>query len=232
MNIVFIPLRIVPNVSLSLTNVKLFAANGTKISVLGSVRLYFKVEKLKLFADFLVSDDIDECILGFDWLKRNGCHWLFDRGVLEIGSTRAKLKKRPSRAAVRRIYAAESIFVEDGMQVNVPVKMPLSNLRSPDCDWLTEAKEIKPGLVMARTLLPNMDQNAAVRVINLSGKNQKICQGTFLSRAEPGHELRQVNCKNTTLVSDDNLRARCDRPHQDATESTVQLVDCIVKKQL
>jgi len=28
----------------------------------------------------LVSEDIDEVILGFHWLKRNACKWLFDKG--------------------------------------------------------------------------------------------------------------------------------------------------------
>jgi hypothetical protein len=48
------------------------------------------------------------------------------------------------------------------MQVNVPVSLPLVSWRTPSSDWLTEPKEVRPGLNAARTLLPESDQYAAV----------------------------------------------------------------------
>jgi hypothetical protein len=39
---------------------------------------------MNLQADLLVSEEIDEFILGFDWLKKNKCCWTFADGVLEI----------------------------------------------------------------------------------------------------------------------------------------------------
>ena len=184
-----LPRRVVPSAVLGPSSTELYAANGSKIRVMGFMRLLFNVQGLSLHADFLVSDDVDECILGFDWLRRNNCHWLFDEGVLIISGERVKLQQRPSRASVRRIYARESVAVPDRMQVNVPVRMPLSSWRTPKADWVTETREVKPGLFAARTLLPDNDKFAAVRFINVSGEEQIIDSGYFLGRAVPGFQL-------------------------------------------
>jgi len=47
------------------SNVELCAANGSKIHVLGLLKLQFPAGDLSLFADVLVSDDIDEFLLGY-----------------------------------------------------------------------------------------------------------------------------------------------------------------------
>jgi hypothetical protein len=139
-----------------------------------------------LSEDFLVSEDIDEIILGFHWLKRNNCQWLFDQSILVINGVNLPLIQRPSRSNFRRIYVRETIVIANDMQVNVPVRMPLSSFRAPKCDWLTQAQEIKPGLYAARTLLPNEDCYAAVRFVNISGSRQVLKRGLCLGDATPG----------------------------------------------
>jgi len=44
---------------------------------------------------------------------------------------------------------------------------------------------------MGRTLLPDCDQFAAVQFVNLSDKTQRLCNGFFLGRAEPGFVVDQ-----------------------------------------
>ena len=92
---------------------------------------------------------------------------------------------------MRRIYVRESVSVPAQTQINVPVCMPLSTLRTPASDWVTEAREFRPGLLMGRTLLPDCDQFAAVQFVNLSDKTQRLCIGLFLGRAEPGFVVNQ-----------------------------------------
>jgi len=158
---------------------------------MGQVRVQFAVDDLPLYADFYVTENIDECILGYDWLCRNRCWWLFDKGVLVIEGKTVKRKHRPSRANVRRIYVRETVSVPAQTQINVPVRMPLSNLRAPASDWVTEAREFRPGLLMGRTLLPDCDQFAAVQFVNLSDKTQRLRSGLFLGRTEPGFVVDQ-----------------------------------------
>jgi hypothetical protein len=166
-----IPRRMVRSATLRPTNVELFAANGTKIPVLGCLRLNFTVQGKPLHADLLVSDAVDEFMLSCQWLAQNRCRWLFSEGILEIDGMPVKLKQRPARNCVRRVYVRETIAIPADMQMNVPVRLPINSFRSPKCDWLVEPKEIKPGLLVARTLLSDSDEFAAVRLINVSGKN-------------------------------------------------------------
>jgi len=64
---------------LSLVDCKLFAANGTEIPISGSMRLGFTVQRMSHFADLLVSDDVEEPMLGIDWLTENECTWRFPK---------------------------------------------------------------------------------------------------------------------------------------------------------
>jgi len=50
---------------------RLFAANGTVINVVGEVVMNVKIGELVLTTQFVVSDNITEPMLGFDWLRSN-----------------------------------------------------------------------------------------------------------------------------------------------------------------
>ena len=85
----------------------MYAANGTSIPVLGSVRISFTVCGIPVSTTFLVSEAVDEPMLGLDWLTENHCIWNYGEGILLIGEASIQLQTRPRRAAVRRVYVAE-----------------------------------------------------------------------------------------------------------------------------
>ena len=143
-----IPKRMVKTAVLRPTNIELYAANGSKIPVLGWFRLNFTVEGKPLFADLLVSDAVDEFMLSCRWLAQNHCRWLFDEGILEIDGMPVRLKQRPARNFVRRIYVRECINIPVDAQANVPVRLPINSFRVTQCDWLVEPREVKPGLLI------------------------------------------------------------------------------------
>ena len=64
---------------------------------MGQVRVQFTFNDLPLYADFYVTGDVDECILGYDWLRRNRCWWLFDNYVLVVEGKTVKLQTIPSQ---------------------------------------------------------------------------------------------------------------------------------------
>ena len=66
------------------------AANGSEISVLGSLRLAVRVGSLYLNTDFIVSDQIQEVIFGMDWMNRHRC-------VLECGFEVIRIRGVPFR---------------------------------------------------------------------------------------------------------------------------------------
>jgi len=56
-------------------------------------------------------------------------------------------------------------------------------------DWLAKAVELRPGLLVARTLLPDCDKYAAVPVVNLSGRDQILHSDLCIGQAVPGECL-------------------------------------------
>jgi len=72
-----IPMKLIHMAQMQLTSVRLTAANGTEITILGHVRLGFSLQNLDMAADLLVAEDVNELILGYDWLLLGGVDWNF-----------------------------------------------------------------------------------------------------------------------------------------------------------
>ena len=125
------PLRLCCGTKITEVKTELFAANATPIQVTGATRLHFQIQDMKVYADVLVSEDIDEFILGYDFLERNNCEWLFTQHLIVINGVSVPLRSRQSKSSVRRIYAREPVIIPPDSSVNVPVRMPFANLRTP-----------------------------------------------------------------------------------------------------
>jgi hypothetical protein len=51
------------------------------------------------------------------------------------------------------MFVRDSVHIPPDVIVNVPVELHFVNRRSLAGNWVTEAKEIKPGLIVARTIV-------------------------------------------------------------------------------
>jgi hypothetical protein len=74
--------------------VRIYAANGTEIPLLGSMQLCFTVQGIPLKADLLVTEEVEELMLGIDWLSENRCQWLFDEATVVIRGKSIPLRRR------------------------------------------------------------------------------------------------------------------------------------------
>jgi predicted aspartyl protease len=66
------------------TSLKLYAANGTEIPLLGSVETLITIEGYDMTVRIVASEVLDELILAVDWLTKEGCAWDFRKAVLKI----------------------------------------------------------------------------------------------------------------------------------------------------
>ncbi len=162
------------------------AANGSPIHILGSTKIYFTVNGIQLSAEMLVTDDIHEIMLGYDWLKDQKAHWYFDQKVLVLKHQRIPLKTRPSRAACRRVYIREAVIIPPNSEMNVPIRMPRSSFRTPKASWIVGPSTLGERVYIARVLLPDEDHHAAVRIVNLSEKEFNVESGRQMGYAEIG----------------------------------------------
>jgi hypothetical protein len=115
--------------------------------------LKFTIDGHPLVAKAVVTDALEELILGVDWLSANRCVWDFSRATLLCQDRMFKIHHRTSRGFVRRIYSMQEIIIPAGHQMDVPVKMVLSGLRKSVATWLLELKLVARGIVVARTLI-------------------------------------------------------------------------------
>jgi predicted aspartyl protease len=94
--------RFVPRVPLEPPDDRLYAANGVAITNLGAFTVRFKIGNLDLEARLQVSDELDEMILGYDWLRKNRCHWDFEANELTINGQKFSLSSTPCRRLIRK----------------------------------------------------------------------------------------------------------------------------------
>jgi len=145
--------RLLPeHVQLQASEAQLLAANGTQIPLLGELEVKLQVAGRKYSALVAVTADVDEFILGIDFLTAEACQWDFGGGRVLLGNSWVRLQKRDSRSQVRRIYVAEDCCVPPGMQTDVPVSVTWPQLQSGSDDWVAEPKGLADGVIVARTL--------------------------------------------------------------------------------
>ena len=117
--------------------------------------------------------------------KKSLCVVFQDAKVL-INGEPVMLQKRPGPSQIRRIYVRENTRVPTDVGINLSVRMPYNDLLTQEANWVTEAKTLRPGVFLARTLLLDSSGCAAVCTVNLSGREQFLKAGLCLGTAQPG----------------------------------------------
>jgi hypothetical protein len=171
------------------TGVKLVAANGTNISVCGRACVKFTVGDVKLSAEVLVSDSVDEFLLGLNWLRENSCLWNFATSTIAICGREVKLKSRRPLCNVRRVIASDNVVVEGRSSVYVPVRLAFASLHTKRSNWIVEPRVVGDKLLLARGLFDDAE-HAVVRLSNPTSESVAVRRGLCLGDAEPV----QFNC--------------------------------------
>jgi len=188
--------KLIPDVELEPVQLDLYAANDTPIPLVGKVTLTLQIGNRELVTELIVVDNLEEVILGYDWLSHHQCQWDFARNVITVLGETFQLRRRATRAYVRRIYVAEDLVIPARHQANVPVKVTKHSPYSTSPNWVVEAKSVKPGVVSARTLLAEDTPCAAIRVINYSDNPCQLSENLCVGTASPAEvcEADGGNC--------------------------------------
>jgi len=184
-----IPRKLVPTATLEPAPVDVTAANGSVMPHDGTngshMTIKFAIRGVQLKADLLVADDVDEFMLGFDWLTAQKARWDFNAKTLTLYVLTVPLCTRPSRMGIRRVYVKDRVQILANTEQNVPIKLVKSTWRSPAAaDWVVHPKQIVENVFTARVLVPGETQHAAVRVVNLSEHTIDLPAETDLGTAE------------------------------------------------
>ena len=164
-----VPSFVVEGVNLRPCHRFLMAANGSEIRVLGEVTVPLEVRPgFKLTTTFLVSDQITEPMMGMDWLRQHRCRLGFGSGSLYVGRRRLALIRGNGSMWCRRVIVAEEVEVSPKSQYDIPVRTLYGDLSTVAPAWMTEAKEIQPGVHLARVVVGDKADTTQVRVVNLN----------------------------------------------------------------
>ena len=176
--------RVIPNEPLKPTTQKLFAANGTEIALLEETELTLTMSGHEVTATVVVSEEVDDLILGIDWLGSHRCRWSFAQNLIEIDGEVVRLISRPRQNMLRRIYAVNSTVIPSGHTTSVLVTMSLSTLRQTAGDWAVEPRSLGTGILAARTLMRDEGRRSAIKVMNMREVDFLLRRGEFIGQAE------------------------------------------------
>ena len=179
-----LPAKYVNRSNVKHTDVRFVAANGSDISVLGQACVSFAIGGIKLTAEVLVSNAVDEWLLGFDFLRKNQCVWNFATSTITIRGHNVQLKRRRVLNHVRRIIASDNIVIPSRATAYVPVKLAFTNLHTRPSNWLIEPRLVNNSLLMARGLFGDAE-DSVVRLVNPTASDVIIRRNYCFGNAEP-----------------------------------------------
>ena len=180
------------------TTSKVWAANNTRMHIDGETRVPFFLNNMCLWTTALVSEDIEEVMLGADWLQQYGCVWDFRTGKLSIAEQPAVALTRRGRMKCRRVFVQECHEIPPRTQMDVTARTTLLSTHGPMKDVMVETRQLKPGLYVGRTLLPPEHRDLKVCVANTTNKPQLISVGTCLGQAVPVIEVMDTEKGSTS----------------------------------
>lgn len=234
--ITMIPYRFVNMQYLLPCDQKVFAANGSEIRIQGTARVNFSLNGLPTSADALISEDIELPMLGSDWLHSHNCYWDFTRHLLYVDGQALTLNATKTHTRCRRVYVQDEVVLPPHHQVVAPVRTTCVSLRSPSSDSVIEPKELRPGLFLARALLPDRQHNVPVQLINSTNEPQRLKAGICLGQLQPvyvcdGREsLSNVNELNAVSTDDGTFEEMVQQlPEQLTTQQRFQATELLRK---
>jgi len=211
------PSRFVDLTQLTATTCPLLAVNNTSLVVDGTAQLSVTINGRKLTSSFFVTPNIDEFILGRDWLTDNRVVWDFTGQSVTVNGEALRLKDRQSSAPTcKRAITRADITVSPRSEAILPAYVVYSGLdksASSPTHWTTTLHSPVNGLRVARTLIDRGSGSIGVRVCNTTERPIRLYRGCTISPLQPACMVTpdQPEVQETTSDPPSHLVAIMDR---------------------
>jgi len=161
----------------------------------------------------VVSDAVQEVILGTDWLQTNECQWNFGSGTVSVRGRCIKLCNKSQAEVLNRIYVDEDCVVVARSQRDLPVQITWPDLRAKSEGWAMEPRSVRDGVIVAQTLTADHSLHSAVRIVNKTDKSNYFKAGTYLGAAQAVqvcHGAAENDAESTVIgsITRDNKHIR------------------------
>jgi len=183
-----IPWLLVKEVKLEPTEHTLRAANGTDMRVYGATTVIVLVNGHPLEIEGLVSDNVGDIIIGVSWLSSHEAVWDFSAGQICIDGETYNLQSKSSDNWCRRIVLHDACVLppqsEYLMSGDVQLRRVSDGVSKNTTSWMVDATELRPGLMVARSILPERLNDVPVRVANLSPEPVQLRAGSVIANLQ------------------------------------------------
>jgi len=157
-DVTLLPTAIVKGVQLKPVKQALYAANDTKVPVLGEAEVEAYVGKVPIVNVGLVSNHVADLILGVNFLSEHDVVWNFRNGVARIDGVEHSLHVRGHRNWCRRFVLCEDTVLpphsESIPATNVVVSGRLGEQEG--YGWAIATSQPLPGVSVALSHLPEL----------------------------------------------------------------------------
>ena len=212
-----IPANWIDATQLRPTTRNLSAVNNTQIVIHGEVDLVVAFGSLKVPTSFVVSPNVDEVILGNNWLADNDVIWEFRKNTITVEGHEFELKNRPGRSyRCSRCICKADVTVEPRSEAIVKTHPVFNRLHSTNNeDWCVTANEPVHGLHIARSLIDGNNPESCIRVCNTTNRPIHLHQGQSLGQLQPVQLSASDDSNNDAAAALMN----CNAVHTERTET-------------
>ena len=159
------------------SNRTLRAANGSSIKVAGVVEIPLFLGRHQFQSSLVVSPQVQNIILGLDWLELHGCLIDCKNLTLIIGDKRLKLHHMNTENMCRKIEASHDIILPGRSQVNVEARVVLPHLRNSGESWMTEGLDQPGDWQLAHSVVSGGEEMVPIRLLNITENSVVIPKG-------------------------------------------------------
>jgi transposase InsO family protein len=164
---------------------RLFAANGTEISVLGEFELGMSVGPIRFTVRGLCSNNVAEIILGLNFLREQEVVWDFAVGDVFLRGQRFELHARSGVNACRRVILESEVSIPPRSEVMAVANVEFSGRFDAGQTWATRSRQVTEHVHAASSVLPNRAVDVPIRILNAGHETVTLGVGTEITTAEP-----------------------------------------------
>jgi len=177
-------LKRIKGISVTESNKHVLAANDTEVTIIGEAAIPLTLENRSLKTFALLSPDVEEVMLGIDWLRKNKCIWDFCNQRLYVDGLQVPLLNQEGHTRCRRVLIQEDTTIPPRGELDIPARSTLLSIRNVGSEGMVESRRLRSGVYVGRTLLPPSHKGLQVRMANTTNKPQLVKRGTCLGELD------------------------------------------------
>ena len=213
--------------------------DGQRIEVLGATTLQMSIGETTSWQHVWVARIKEDCILGAEFLRNQGCVIDYPLNILRIGNTDVPMHVDNKDIRCFRVVLERAVKIPGNseMVISAKLKTPPGKARCGTVGPTEMARKTK-GIIVGQTLVDPRQKNIPVRVVNLSSSRTKLSRGTEIAVCEPVASITPLTGSSseeqaTTLEAQpvsDHLRDLYERSIDGLSQSQAMKVASLLKE--